>query len=263
MHSFEELRVPQNSIGIHWFGQNSFALKDSHGTILMIDPYFPRERSAAEFIYPLSPLDEKELKTDIVLLTHDHGDHTCPETLLRIHSAFPDVSFFGPKESILRLKEIGIPRERVSVVTAGKMEQVGTILIHSEYSKPPGGFPEDGITAPDVEHLGYVIELDSIHIYISGDLIKTFAEHDELLQPIISRNPDIGLLTTHPTESEFPDFVGSVKMAVKLGLKSAVPAHYGCFIRRTFDPCVWASGFPVYGPKPVIIPYNSAIIYRP
>jgi L-ascorbate metabolism protein UlaG (beta-lactamase superfamily) len=263
MHPFEALAVPEGCIGIHWFGQNSFGLKDVYGTILLVDPYFPVERPAKEFIYPAPPLDEKDLKTDLVLLTHEHGDHTCPETLSRIHTAFPKARFYGTIESVLRLRELGVEEELVSVMTAGMTEEYKDVLIHSVYSKPPGGVPEDNIPAPDVEHLGYVIEIGQVHIYISGDLFKTFAEHDELLEPIIRLNPDIGLLTTHPTEGEFPDFAGSVKMAVKLGLKSALPAHYGCFVKRTFDPQIWASGFPKPGPEPIILPYNTALIYCP
>jgi L-ascorbate metabolism protein UlaG (beta-lactamase superfamily) len=51
MHAFEKLKIPENNLGIHWFGQNSFALKDSAGTILMVDPYFPRERPPGESFY--------------------------------------------------------------------------------------------------------------------------------------------------------------------------------------------------------------------
>ena len=263
MHAFEELEVPENRIGIHWFGQNSFALKDARGTILLVDPYFPRQRPAEEFIHPLAPLDEQELKTDFVLLTHEHGDHTCPESLARINAAWPGVRFYGPGESILRLEELGIPEDRLTVMTSGESQQIGEITIHSVHSKPPGGAPEEGIPAPDVEHLGFVVELGPARVYISGDLIHTFAEHAELLEPVIRLKPELGLLTTHPTEVEFPDFAGSVKMAVKLGLKAVVPAHYGCFISRTFDPQDWAGCFPKPGPTPVIIPYNSSIIYRP
>lgn len=31
--------------------------------------------------------------------------------------------------------------------------------------------------------------------------------------------------------------------------------------QRTYDPQIWASLFPVGGPKPLIIPWNSHIIY--
>ena len=62
MHTFETLSVPANAVGIHWFGQNSFALKDTAGTIVQIDPYFPRERSPERFVHTEPPLDEAELK---------------------------------------------------------------------------------------------------------------------------------------------------------------------------------------------------------
>ena len=97
--------------------------------------------------------------------------------------------------------------------------------------------------------------------YISGDCINTLADMDDLLQPIALLKPDIGLLTTHPTEGDFPFFEGSVKMAVKLGLKTVVPAHFECFVKRTYDPKAWAARFPHDGPTPLIIPYNSHIIY--
>lgn len=107
----------------------------------------------------------------------------------------------------------------------------------------------------------YVVEVSGVRVYISGDPINTFAEHDELTRPIVDLKPDIGLLTTHPTEGEFPFFAGSVKMANKLRLKAAVPSHYACFVQRTYDPRDWASQFRADGSKPIIIPYNEAIIY--
>ena len=98
---------------------------------------------------------------------------------------------------------------------------------------------------------------------VSGDPINTFAEHDLLIDPIRALKPDVGLLTNHPTEGEFPFFEGSVRMAVRIGLQSAVPAHYACFVKRDYDPRVWAEGFGGGMPEAVIIPYNQAIVYAP
>jgi L-ascorbate 6-phosphate lactonase len=261
MHPFETLVVPQNHIAIHWFGQNSFALKDPAGAILLVDPYFPHHRPAGEFIHPLPPLDERDLRIDLVLLTPDHLDHTCPETLARIHAAHPAARFLGPRESVQRLAGLSIPAALLTELRAGQSHREGAWSIHAEYSKPPAGAPEDGIPAPDVEHLGCVVELGARRVYISGDLIFTFSKHPELLAPIARHKPEIGLLTNHPTEGEFPDFAGSVEMAVKLGLQAAVPSHYDCFVKRTYDPHLWAAGFPAGGPQPVIIPYNDSILW--
>ena len=53
----------------------------------------------------------------------------------------------------------------------------------------------------------------------------------------------------------------NVFIAFKLGLKAAVPSHYACFAKRTYDPADWAALFPADGPRPLIIPWNSHIIY--
>ena len=91
--------------------------------------------------------------------------------------------------------------------------------------------------------------------------INTLADHDELIAPIAALEPDIGFLTVHPTEGEFPFFDAGVLLAQKLGLETAVPSHYACFVKRTFDPQEWASLFPDGGPRPMIIPWNSHIVY--
>jgi L-ascorbate metabolism protein UlaG (beta-lactamase superfamily) len=262
MGTLANLDVPQDAVAIHWFGQSSFAFKDAAGAVLQVDPHFPSERPTEKFIHPEQPLNEETLRTDAVLLTHDHGDHTCLESLLRIHTAFPEVCFYGPHESMARLRNNGIPEALLSTVTAGDTRQIGTLKLHAVWAKPPAGAPEASIPAPDVEHLGYVLDFGRVRVYISGDPINTISRHDELLEPIIAHEPNIGLLTTHPAEGEFPYFEGSVEMATKLNLKAVVPAHYDCFVERTYDPHSWAAAFPPGGPTPIIIAYNEAIVYR-
>ena len=75
MHPFDALEVNHGRVGSHWVGQRSFVFKDSEGMVTQVDPYFPLDRPPDQFIHPESPLDETTLRTDFVLLTHDHGDH--------------------------------------------------------------------------------------------------------------------------------------------------------------------------------------------
>jgi L-ascorbate metabolism protein UlaG (beta-lactamase superfamily) len=262
MHPFAELTVPAGSIGIHWFEQNAYALKDSHGTILQIDPFFPAQRPPERYIHPQPPLIESELPTDYVLVTHAHGDHTNPETIARIHAAWPEARYVGPVESIDQiLQETAVDESHATTIAAGESTTIGDIRVHAFHSKPPAGDPEANIPPARVTHLGYVIEIEGLKLYVSGDLINNFADHDELIAPIAALKPDIGFLTTHPTEGEFPFFDGSVRMAQKLGLTTAVPSHYACFVKRTYDPKEWAALFAPGGPKPLIIPWNSHVLY--
>jgi L-ascorbate metabolism protein UlaG (beta-lactamase superfamily) len=248
-------------VGIHWFGQSSYALKDAAGTIVVLDPHFPKRRPPDRFIRPRAPLEEADLRTDFVLLTHDHLDHTCAETLGRIAAAHPAARFVGPAASIEHVQRSGIRADLTVRVEAGHSAALGTLEAHAVWAKPRSGAPEDGINPPDTTHLGYVVDAGGVRVYVSGDPINTFAEHDELIKPIRLLRPDIGLMTNHPSEGEFPFFEGSAKSAARIGLKTAVPAHYDCFVERTYDPRDWARHVERAGVKPLIIDYDTAIVY--
>ncbi|MBH05975.1 MAG: hypothetical protein CMJ20_06605 [Phycisphaeraceae bacterium] len=263
MHPFESLEIPDGAIGLHWFGQSSFAIKSSSGIMILIDPFFPHERPAHTFIHPQSPLDESTLPADWVLLTHNHGDHTCIESIARIDAGPKNTRYMGAPESAAEITHSGIPPDRVHTITAGQSLPIDNLTIHAVWSKPPGGNPGAGIKAPDIQHLGFVVALGDIRVYISGDPINNFADHEQLTEPIRSLQPQLGLLTTHPNEGEFPFFKGSAEMAVKLGLQTAVPAHYDCFVERNYDPHDWAKHFKHTACQPMIIPYNGSATYRP
>ncbi len=262
MHPFYNVTVPAGKVAIHWFGQNSYAVKAADGNIILTDPYFPHDRPADKFIHAEPPLQESSLPVSFVLLTHADGDHTCPETVGRIHNSRPEARFIGPSDAMEKIIEQAHvdPARTAAVAAGGSVELTGAVL-HAVYSKPPQGDPAAGIAAPAVTHLGYVIDFEPVRLYVTGDEINNFADNNELIEPVKSLRPNIGFITTHPSEGEFPFFEGSVRLARRIGLNTAVPAHYACFVKRTFDPEDWAACFNEGDPAPLIIPYNSSIIY--
>jgi hypothetical protein len=82
-----------------------------------------------------------------------------------------------------------------------------------------------------------------------------------LIDPVAAFKPDLGFLTTHPSEGEFPFFEGSVKMATRIGLRHAFPSHRECFVKRNYDPNAWAALLPADGPKPILVARNSHFVY--
>ena len=261
MHSLAQTPVPAGQVAVHWFEQSSFALKTPAGTIAQIDPYFPRVRPPDRFFHPAPPLDEADLPTDYVLLTHAHGDHTCPESIARIRQAFPQVQFVGPEESIAKIvAEAGVDEAQTHVIRAGESITLGDLQVHAVYAKPPGGDPAAGIAPPDVTHLGYVVAVEGTRLYFSGDPILTFAAQDALVDAVAALSPRIGFMTTHPTEGEFPLYDGCVAMAQRIGLRQVVPSHRACFVKRDYDPAEWAAQFPADGLTPLIIPRDSQVI---
>ena len=262
MHLLVDLTVSKGTVAIHWFEQSTFAVKDSHGTIVQIDPYYPHDRPAEKFIHSEPPLEESQLPTDYVLLTHAHSDHTCPESINRIWSTSPDARFIGPAESIGQiLGETDVDADHTVTIHAGESAVLASMTAYAVYAKPPNGDSTADIPPPDVTHLGYVLTADGVTLYFSGDPINTFANLDGLVNAVAAHNPDIGFLTNHPAEGEFPFFDGCVKIAQRIGLRHAVPSHYACFVTRDYDPHEWAAQFPADGPKPLIVPRNSHIIY--
>jgi L-ascorbate metabolism protein UlaG (beta-lactamase superfamily) len=228
----------------------------------LIDPYFPHDRPTDRFVHATPPVDEAELPADVVILTHDHLDHTHAETLRRVRAANPAVQMIGPIESVQRIvNEVGLPAVQTKTVAAGDTVEVAGFTLHVVYAKPPAGDPGAGIKPPDVTHLGYVIVSGDQRLYFTGDPINTFADHTDLVGAVAALQPALGFMTTHPSEGEFPFFPGCVSMARQIGLTYAVPVHRACFVKRDYDPTVWASHFGAADPKPVIMAHNSHLLY--
>lgn len=263
MHRLMKVAVPENHVAIHWFGQSSFALKGTDHKIVLIDPYFPHERPADKFIHAQPPLDASQLPVDYVLLTHDHSDHTDPETLRRVRAASPAAPIIAPSESIAHLQDEGFDADGLVTINAGDVLRLDIMTIHAVWAKLPEGDPDRQIAPPNVQHFGFVIDLNGVRLYVSGDPINIFAEQELLWRPVANLRPDVGLLTTHPTEGEFPFFDGSAEMARKIGLKHVIPSHYQCFVKRSYDPQDWSVSFGKDDPEPLLIAYNRMVIYPP
>jgi L-ascorbate metabolism protein UlaG (beta-lactamase superfamily) len=261
-HALCDLGVPDGRVAVRWFGQNSLAIKDAAGTIVQIDPYFPRHRPAEEFVHTDTPLDETTLPTDYVLVTHNHRDHCCTESHHRILTANPETRFIAPPEAADSMVTGGIAEDRILRITAGDEFGLGSMTGHALYAKPPGGSPRFGIPAPDTTHLGFVIEAGELRLYVSGDTVNCLAEEPALMDPVAALRPAIGLLTTHPTEGEFPFFEGAAAVARALRLETVIPVHNECFVKRRYDASDFCTLFDRPGdPRPVVIPYNTHMIF--
>jgi L-ascorbate metabolism protein UlaG (beta-lactamase superfamily) len=119
VHPLAELQISPGSVGIHWFEQNAYALRSAQGTIVLIDPFFPHHRPPERFIRPGPPVRESELPTDYVLLTHDHMDHTNPETIARIHAAWPEAQYVGPEDAVARvLSQTKVDKAHTTAIAA-------------------------------------------------------------------------------------------------------------------------------------------------
>lgn len=139
MKTYAELHLLPEELAVWWLGQAGYILKTDQD-IVVIDPYL--SDSAAGGVPGFSravdiPLQPSELRADIFVITHDHLDHLDPDTLLSI----PDKAaswFVAPRQAAKKLKELGMPKDRILVVNAGEKVQVNSVSITGVFTVPTG-----------------------------------------------------------------------------------------------------------------------------
>ena len=248
-------QVPPGAVAIWWLGQNSYLLK-SPASLIMVDPFFSRPGKAEAYLHAQAPLRAEELRPDAVFCTHAHSDHTDPGFLSALASRWPGVRFFGPPESAQQMTGAGIAAHRVTAVAAGEVADLGTVSAQVVLSKTA--------QVSDVAHLGYIFGFGgACKVYNTGDIMRGVMGEPALAEPLRGAAPEVALLTTSPTEQEFPDFAEAAALAREIGARVAIPAHYGCFSKRTFDPAGFAAQFAEgEGTRAVIIPYCGVYLHR-
>src|ERR1700722_17627021 len=148
-----------------WMGQHTFIVK-AGDKVIYIDPWFP-DWPSRQTRPLLTPQEAKY--ADLVLITHGHGDHLCPETLPYMVEASPNAFFVGPHTETERLLvECRIPPERLLTVSADETvlhEGISVTVLKSKHEMfdehPTLGFP----------YLGYVVEVNGVTFYHAGDTI--------------------------------------------------------------------------------------------
>lgn len=246
--------VPPDSVAIWWLGQNSYLLRTADADI-MIDPYFSRPGPPEKYLRDQAPIAADEFGPNAVFCTHDHSDHTDPGYLLPLSQRWPRTRFYAPPESARRMLDTGLPRDRVEALAPGDLVELGPVSVQVVLSKTA--------ETSDVAHFGYIADLGGIKVYDTGDIMRGITRGPALLEPVRKAAPHIALITTSPTEEEFPDFEEAAALARAIGARVAIPAHYGCFAKRTFDPEPFAAAFAdPAGPRAVVIPYCDCYTVR-
>lgn len=225
--------IPAGAVGVWWLGQSSLVLKAA-GTTIYVDPYL--QISDRRLVPPAFP-PEAVNNADLVLLTHDHGDHIDPSALPGIALASPGARFVTPRPVVERVAELVGDDSRVVAAVAGEPLTLGALEIvpiaakHEEFDEHPTlGFP----------YLGYILRLGGLTIYNAGDTIpfeglvetlKPFAI-DLAFIPINGRD----FFRTRAGTIGNCDYREAAELAVAIGVETVVPVHYGMFAGNTVPP---------------------------
>src|ERR1700710_1508085 len=100
MQQIRGFAVPRGSVGLWWFGQNGYIFKTPEGTLTSIDLYLTDSCACNKEGLNLGRkvpilIKPEDLDVDVFACTHNHQDHTDPETIRNLRNK-DTMQFVGP-----------------------------------------------------------------------------------------------------------------------------------------------------------------------
>jgi len=242
MDKIRKTQVKPGHVSIFWLGQGGFALKMPRNRVVIVDPYLSNSVGTKR-LQPI-PIPPEEVQANIVLLTHDHLDHTDPGSLPEIANACR-AKFVGPLSSCEHMRKLGTDANRRIPIAQGETKRVGEIGITAVYAK----HTDDSV--------GYVIDCLGPRVYITGD-----SEYDEQLAAVKGLSPDVMLVCINGKMGNM-NIEQAVELTKQIGPKVVIPMHYGMFANNTADPEDFAKRAQAAGiaAKVVILLYKGSFTY--
>ena len=247
-------------------GHSSVLLKHK-GRLILTDPVFSERASPFQWIGPRrfhkNPIEANQLPPiDVVLISHNYYDHLDENTIIQLEEYTPQ--FVVPMGVKSLLLEWGVKSDRVKECNWWDAFEFDNIKITSV---PTRHFTGRGIFDRFKSlWTGYVIELDSIKVYFSGDTgynqgfklaQKKFGDFDLAFLEAGAYNENWNKVHMLPPET--------IQAAKDLKTKFIVPIHNGTFdlaFHPWFDPLEQAVFFankagipiltPIFGQKVII-----------
>ncbi|MBN2349531.1 MAG: MBL fold metallo-hydrolase [Bacteroidales bacterium] len=234
----------QKKLCFVWLGQAGFAFR-YRDLFLLIDPYlsdflaekykgtpFPHIRMMEA---PVKP--ENIYRPDYVFCTHRHSDHMDPGSLSILAGNNPQCKFIVPRAELTEAENRGIPRSQLTGVNAGE----NYILNNSLKLEIIPAAHEEVKTNQAGEHLflGYIISLNNLNIYHSGDCLP----FDGLAELLSDKNIDIAILPINGRDKFRKNngvpgnftFTEALELCRIANIKHMVASHFGMFDFNTIS----------------------------
>ena len=233
------LEVGEWSLALWGLGQVGVAIKGPTG-VVYVDPYFTDsdgEGGSLPRTFPPPLFPQEVTNASAVLLTHDHIDHTDPDTVLPLAEASPGARFVAPFTSRETLVGAGLDGDRVVVPEVGEQLEVAGARVtavpsaHTELEHDPErGYP----------YLGYVVEWNGVTVYHAGDTVV----YDGLIETLSAWTIDVALVPINGRDYfrtsrniiGNTDFREVAELTETLDFGLIVPTHYDLIEGNTADP---------------------------
>lgn len=198
---------------VTWLGQAGLMF-ETNDKIIIVDPYLS---DSVEKIEPQNkrrvPVDESffDIKPDIVVLTHNHLDHTDPDTLKH---------YLGENSEILVLAS-GNAWQNVRKVFGGNNNYV-MFNRHSEWTEGNIKFTAVKAEHSDEHAIGFIMEAEGKKYYVTGDTLYNKSIFSDLPEEI-----DYVFLPVNGRGNNM-NMEDGKRFCQRIGAK-AVPLHCGLF----------------------------------
>jgi L-ascorbate metabolism protein UlaG (beta-lactamase superfamily) len=187
------MSTPKLLQNLHWLGHDSFRLDGP--PVIYFDPWK---------LPPKSPV------ADIVLVSHDHGDHCSPGDVKKIS---------GPKTVVIANPTAAAKLPGARVIRRGERITVGEVTVEAvpAYNLNKFRSPGNPFHPNKSEHNGYIVTVSGERLYHAGD-----TDH---IPEMSGLQCDVALLPVSGTYVMTADEAAKAAQSIKL--RVAVPMHYG------------------------------------
>lgn len=201
---------------ITWLGQAGL-LFETNGLIVMIDPYL------SESCYKVNPnskrnfpVDEKvfEIQPDVIILTHNHLDHTDPETLERFIDG-KKITFLASGNAWQKVRTMGKGHNYV-LFNNGTEFTVNGVTFKAVYA-----------SHSDDLAIGVVFTVQDTTYFVTGDTLYSKKVFESINDKI-----DVVFLPINGVGNNM-NAVDAKRFCERLNAKVAVPLHFGLHDKMT------------------------------
>jgi L-ascorbate 6-phosphate lactonase len=227
MDQIRDFPVPEGSAGIWWLGQNGYIFKTHEGTLASVDLYLTDSCAGLQPGINLSRqvpvlLPPEEVRVDLYACTHNHQDHTDPETIRGLRSK-DAMQFIGPPPSCETYRKEGIEDGRIVRAWPDCEIEFRDLRIRGTFALPTD--------ATDLNHMGYVFEVaHGPTVYVTGD-----TDYSELLFSAAKHKPDLVITCINGGYNNLSHWEAA-EVVSKLKPRAAIPCHYDMFPDNSVDP---------------------------
>ena len=198
---------------ITWLGQAGLLI-ESEGVQVMIDPYLSDSVAAVNSKnYRRVPVEERflRMRPDVLICTHNHLDHTDPETLKHYLDRDGGILVLAPEAAWQEARKFGHDHNyvRFNRHTQWTYNHIRFTAVKAEHSDP--------------QPIGVIIEAEGKVLYITGDTLYNTEIFADLPEQI-----DVVFLPVNGVGNNM-NMVDAKRFCEMTGARRAVPMHCGLF----------------------------------